>query len=82
MLIAPVGIESIGWTAPRWPSRMIEPFAELLLDLADRQLDRLAAFAALVSFLFVSDGGMRGTSNLESSDPGSVELGNCYDVMN
>jgi hypothetical protein len=26
MLIAPVGIASIGWMAPFWPRRMIEPF--------------------------------------------------------
>jgi len=25
MLMAPVGIESIGWMAPFWPRRMIEP---------------------------------------------------------
>ena len=34
--------------APRWPRRMIEPFAELLFNLADGDVERLVAFFLIV----------------------------------
>ncbi len=44
MLIAPVGMNSIGWMAPFDPSRMIGAFPDCFSICPTAQIDGLAAF--------------------------------------
>ena len=47
MLMAPVGIASIGWIGALLAEAHDRPLAELFFDLADGQIDGLDAFAVL-----------------------------------